>query len=127
MSAKEPGPHWLWVEKPRGSETRVDIADGTLVARELEVELTDMVLETPDPANLLCMMVVSFLLALVDELRKFLNEVPNLCQAGIREHGADHANDGGGKGARVVIGPGWAVQQKLLGGGSGFGRLGCSL
>jgi len=26
-----------------------------------------------------------------------------------------------------VIGPGWAVQQELLGGGSGFGGLGCSL
>ena len=55
MSAKEPSPHRQWVEKPSGSEMRVNVLNGTLVARELEVELADVVLKAADPANLLCM------------------------------------------------------------------------
>jgi len=97
MSAEEPGPHWLGVEEPCGSEARVNIADGALVGRELEVKLADVVLETSDPANLLGMAVMSFLFALTDELRKLLNEVSNLCHAGIGERRADHTDDGGGK------------------------------
>jgi len=99
MSAKEPGPHWLWVEEPRGSEACVNIADGALVARELEVKLADVVLETSDPANLLSVAVASLLFALADEFRKLLNEVSNLCHAGIGERRVDHTDDGGGKGA----------------------------
>ena len=127
MSAKEPGPRRLWVEKSRGSEACIDVTDGALVARDLEVKLADMVLEAPDPAGLLCVAVAGFLFPLTDEFRELLNEVSNLCQARIRERGADHSDDGGGEGARVMVSPGWVVQQKLLGGGSGFGRLGCPL
>src|SRR5712672_1619656 len=127
MSAKEPGPHWLWVEEPRGLEARVNIADGALVARELEVKFVDVVLETSNPAELLSVAVASLFFVLADEFHKLLNEVSNLCHAGIGERRMDHTDDGGGKGARVVIGPGWAVQQKRLGGGSGFGGLGRSL
>jgi|SRR5712671_7316913 len=127
MSAKEPGPHWLWVEEPHGSEACVDVTDGALVARELEVELVDVVLETSNPANLLCMAIASFLFALANEFRELLDEVSNLCHASTGERRADHIDDGGGKGARVVVSPRWVVQQKLLGGGSGFGGLGRSL
>jgi|SRR5712671_129336 len=127
MSAKEPGPHWLRVEEPRGSETRVDVTDGALVARELEVEFADVVLETSNPANLLCVAITSFFFALVNEFRKLLDEVSDFCCAGIGEHRADHTDDGGGKGAQVVVGPGRTVQQELLGGRSGFGWLGHSL
>jgi len=94
---------------------------------ELEVELMDVVFETSDPANLLCMAVASFLLALADELCKFLNEVSNFCHASAGECRADHADDSGGEGSRVVIGPGRSVQQELLRGGGGFGGLGHSL
>jgi len=127
MSAKEPGPHWLWVEEPHGFEVCVDVTDGALVTRELEVELADVVLETSDPANLLCVVIASFLFALANEFCKLLDEVSNLCHASIGECRADHTDDGRGKGARVVVGPGWTVQQKLLGGRSGFSGLGCSL
>src|SRR5712671_4063327 len=127
MSAKEPGPRWLWVEKPCGSEAHIDVADSALVARDLEVELTDVVLETSDPANLLRVAVASFPFTLANEFRKLLDEVSNLCHPDIGEHGVDHANDGGGKRARVVVSPGWTVQQELLGGRSGFGGLGCPL
>src|SRR5712671_7937508 len=124
MSTEEPGPHWLGVKEARGSEVRVTITDGALVACELEVKLTDVVLKTSDPANLLSVAVASFLFALADKLCKLLNKVPNLCHANIGERRADHTNDGGGKGARVVIGPRWAVQQELLRGRSGLGGLG---
>ena len=127
MSAKEPGPHWLWVEEPSGSEARVNITNGALVTCKLEVKLPDVVFKTSDPAHLLRMVVVSFLLALADKLCKFLNEVPNFCHAGVGECRVDHADDGGGEGARVVVSPGRSVQQELLGGGGGFGRLGRSL
>ena len=99
MSAEEPSPHWLWVEEPRGSEVQVNIVDGALVARELEVKLADVVLKTSNPVNLLSVVVASFLFALADELCKLLNEVSNLCHAGIGECRADHTDDGGGKGA----------------------------
>src|SRR5712671_4627944 len=120
MSAKEAGPRWLWVKEPRGSEARVDVADGALVARKLEVELADMVLETPNPANLLRVTVVSFLFALANELCELLDKVPNFGHASTGERRADHADDGGGKGARVVVSPGRVVQQELLRGRSGF-------
>src|SRR5712672_1504457 len=87
MSAKEPGPHWLWVKKPGGLETRVNVVDGVLVTCELEVKLPNVVFETSDPANLLRMAVASLLLALTDEFRKFLNEVSHFCHAGIGEGG----------------------------------------
>jgi len=99
MSAKEPGPRWSWVEKSRGSEARVDVADGALVTRDLEVKLADMVLEISDPAGLLCVTVVGFLFALTDELRELLDEVSDLCRTRIRKHGMDHSDDGGGEGA----------------------------
>jgi len=110
MSAEEPGPRWLWVEEPRGSEACVDVADGVLVTRELEVELADVVLETSDPVNLLCVTIASFLFTLANEFRKLLDEVSNLGCASIGERGADHADDGRGKGAQVVVGSGRAVQ-----------------
>jgi len=127
MSAKEPGPCRPWVKKSRGSETCVDVADGALVTRDLEVKFTDMILEAPDPAGLLCVAVAGFLFALTDEFRELLNEVSNLCRARIRKRGADHSDDGRGEGARVMVSPGRTVQQKLLGGGSGFSGLRCSL
>ena len=99
MGAKEPGPRQLWVKEPGGLKTQVDIADGALVTCNLEVELVDMVFEAADPAGLLCMVVTSFLLVLVDEFCKFLNEVPNFCHASAGERRADHTDDGGGKGA----------------------------
>ena len=114
MSAEEPGPRRSWVEKPRGSEARVDVADGALVTCDLEVELTDVVLETSDPAGLLCVAVAGLFLALTDKLREFLDEISNLCWTRVRKRGANHSDDGRGEGARVVIGPGRAVQQKLL-------------
>jgi len=80
-------------------EARVDVADGALVARKLEVKLADVALEAPDPANLLCVAVASFLFTLVDEFRKLLNEVSNLCHASIGECRVDHADDGRGEGA----------------------------
>ena len=85
MSAKEPSPCWLRVEESRGSEACVDVMDGALVACELEVELADMVLEASDPANLLCVAIASFLFALVNELRKLLDEVSNLGRASTGE------------------------------------------
>ena len=127
MSAKEPGPHWLWVEEPRGLEARVNIADGALVARELEVKFVDVVLETSNPAELLSVAVASLFFVLADEFHKLLNEVSNLCRTGIGEHGADHADDSRGKGVRVVVGLGWTVQQELLGGRGSFSGLRCSL
>ena len=99
MSAEEPGPRRLRVEKPRGSEAHVDITDGALITRDLEVELADVVLETSNPAGLLCVAVVSFFLALTDKFRKFLDEVSNLCWTRVRKRGANHPDDGGGEGA----------------------------
>ena len=110
MSAQEPGPHWLWVEESRGSEACVDVMDGALVACELEVELADVVLKTSDPANLLCVAIASFLFTLANEFRKLLDEVSNLCHSSTGERRVDHTDDGGGKGARVVVSSGWAVQ-----------------
>jgi len=127
MSTKEPGPHRLRVEKPSGSKTQVNIVDGALIACDLGVELAYVVFKATDPTKLLGMMVTSLFLGLTDEFRKFLNEVPNLCHAGIGERGMDHANDGRGEGAQVVVGPRWSIQQKLLGGGGGFSRLSCSM
>src|SRR5712675_2219371 len=103
MSAEEPGP------------------------RGLEVKFADVIFEASDPAGLLCVAVAGLLFALTDEFGELLNEVSNLCRARIRKRGADHPDDGGGEGARVVVSPGRTVQQKLLGGGSDFGGLGCSL
>ena len=114
MSAKEPGPRRSWVEEPRGSEACIDIANGALITRDLEVELTDMILEASDPAGLLCVAVAGLLFTLTDEFGELLDEVSNLCWARIRKRGADHSDDGGGEGARVVVSPGRAVQQKLL-------------
>ena len=110
MSAKVPGPCRLGVEKPRGSEACIDVADGALVTGDLEVELVDVVLETPNPAGLLCEAVAGLFFALTNESREFLDKVSNLCQARIRKRGADHSDDGRGKGARVVVSPRRAVQ-----------------
>ena len=110
MSAKEPSPHWLWVKESRGLEACVDVADGALVAHKLEVELADVVLEASDPVNLLCVTLTSFFFSLVNEFREFLDKVSNLRRARIRKRGADHSDNGGGEGARVVVGPGRAVQ-----------------
>ena len=99
MSAKEPGPHQLWVEEPHGLEACVNVTDGALVARELEVELADVVLETSNPADLLCVAIVSFLFTLANELRKLLDEVSDLSRASTGECRSDHTDDGGGKGA----------------------------
>src|SRR5712671_3086588 len=123
MGAEEPGPCGLRVEKSRGSEAYVDVANSALITRDLEVELTDMVLKASNPAGLLCVAVAGLLFTLTDEFGELLNEVSNLCRARIRKRGADHPDDGGGEGARVVVSPGWSVQQKLLGGGGGFGGL----
>jgi len=95
MSAKEPGPRWLWIEESRGSEVCVDVTDGTLVTRKLEVELADMVLETSNPANLLCVAVASFFFALANKFHELLDEVSNLRHSGTRERRADHTDDGG--------------------------------
>jgi len=127
MSAEVPGPCGLGVEEPRGSEADVDVADDALVARDLEVEFADMILETPNPTSLLHEAVAGFLLTLTNELCEFLDKVSNLRWTRIRKSGADHPDDGGGEGARVVVSPGRAVQQRLLGGGSGFGELRRSL
>jgi len=99
MSAEEPGPCRSWVEKPRGSEACVDVADGALVTRDLEVKLADVVLETSDPAGLLCVAVTGLFLALMDKFRKFLDEVSNLRWTRVRKCGANHPNDGRGEGA----------------------------
>jgi len=127
MSAEEPGPRGLWVEESRGPEACVDIANSALITRDLEVKLTDVIFEASDPAGLLCVAVMGLFFALTDEFGEFLNEVSNLCWARIRKCGADHPDDGGGEGARVVVSPGRSVQQELLGGRGGFGRLGRSL
>jgi len=127
MSAEEPGPRRPWVEESRGSKACIDVADGALVTRDLEVKFPDVIFETPDPAGLLCVTVAGLLFTLTDELGELLNKVSNLCRARIRKCRADHPDDGGSEGARVVVSPGQAVQQKLLGGGSDFGGLGCSL
>ena len=110
MSAKEPGPCRLRVEKSRGSEACVDVADGALVTRDLEVKFTDVIFEASDPAGLLCVAVAGLLFTLTDEFGELLNEVSNLCRARIRKRGADHPDDGGGEGARIVESSGWAVQ-----------------
>ena len=99
MSAEEPGPRGLWVEESRGPEACVDIANGALIAHNLEVEFADMILEASDPAGLLCMAVAGLLFTLTDEFGELLNEVSNLCRACIRKRGADHPDDGGGEGA----------------------------
>src|SRR5712671_4279773 len=127
MSAKVPGPCGLGVEEPRGSEACVNVADGTLVTCDLEVELADMVLETSDPTGLLCEAVAGLSLALANEFRECLDKVSNLCRARIRKRGADHPDDSGGEGARVVVSSGRAVWWELLRGGNDSGRLGCPL
>jgi len=127
MSAKEPGPCWLRIEESRGSEACVDITNGALIARELEVKLVDVVFEASDPSDLLRMAVASLFLALTDKFRKLLDEISNLGCASTGERRADHTDDGGGKGAQVVVSSGRSVQQKLLGGRSDFGGLGSSL
>jgi len=127
MSAEEPGSHRLQVEESSGLKARIDIENGALIARDLEVELMDMVFKAANPAKLLCMTVASFFLALADEFRKLLNEVSNLCHACIGERGVDHADDSGGKGVRVMVGPRRSIQQELLGGRGSFSRLRCSL
>jgi len=99
MSAKEPGPRWSWIEKSRGSEACVDVADGALITCDLEVKLADMVLKTSDPAGLLCVAVAGLLFALTDEFRELLDEVSNLCWARIGKCRADHPDDGGSEGA----------------------------
>jgi len=99
MSAEEPGPCRSWVEKPRGLEACIDIVDGVLITRNLEVEFADVVLETSDPAGLLCMAVTGFLFTLADELRELLDKVSNFCRARTRKRGADHSNDGRSEGA----------------------------
>ena len=119
-------PYWLWVKESSGLKAQIDIPNGVLIARNLVIEFMDMIFEAGNPMSLLCMTVVSFLLALADELCKVLNEVSNLCHAESRDCRADHANDSRGKGLRVVVTPGWSVQQKLLGGGHGFSGLGFS-
>jgi len=80
MSTKEPSPRWLWVKEPCGPEACVDVADGALVTHKLEVKLADVVLETPDPANLLCVAIASFLFTLVNELCELLDEGLQLLQ-----------------------------------------------
>jgi len=99
MSAKEPGPCRSWVEKSRGSKACVDVADGALVTRDLEVKLLDMILETSDPAGLLGVAVTGLLFALTDKFRELLDEVSNLCWTRVRKRGADHPDDGGSEGA----------------------------
>jgi len=110
MSTKVPGPCGLGVEEPRGSEACVDVMDGALVTCDLEVELADMILETSNPTGLLCEAVAGLPFALTNEFREFLDKVSNLCRARIRKRGADHSDDGGGEGARVVVSSGRAVQ-----------------
>jgi len=127
MSAEEPGPHRLQVKESSGLKARIDIENGALIARNLEVELVDIVFKAADPAKLLCMTVTSFFLALADKFCKLLNEVSNLCHACIGERGADHADDSGGKGAQVMVGPRRSIQQELLGGRGSFSGLRCSL
>jgi len=99
MSAKVLGPCGLGVEEPRGLEAGIDVADGALVTCDLEVELADVILETSNPAGLLCEAVVGLFFALADELGELLDEVSNLRRARIRKRGADHPDDGGGEGA----------------------------
>jgi len=99
MSAKEPSPHGLWVEKSHGSETQVDIPDGVLIAHNLMIELADVVFEASDPANLLCKAVASLFLALADKLHEVLDKVTHLSHTESGDRGADHADDGGGEGS----------------------------
>jgi len=99
MSAKEPGPHWLWIEESRGSEACVDVTNGALIARELEVKLVDVVFEASDPTDLLRMAVANLFLTLMDKLRKLLDEISNLGHTSVGECRADHTDDRGGKGA----------------------------
>jgi len=110
MSAKVPGPCGLGVEEPRSSEACVNVTDGALVTCDLEVEFTDMVLETSNPTGLLREAVAGFPFALTNEFREFLDKVSNLCQARVRKRGTDHSDDGGGEGTRVVVSSGRAVQ-----------------
>jgi len=110
MSAEEPSPCRLWVEESGGLKMRVDITNGALIAHNLEVEFADVVFEASDPANLLHMTVASFFFALTDEFRKILNKVSNLCHAESGDCGADHADDSGSEGSRVMIGPGQSIQ-----------------
>src|SRR5712672_190388 len=124
MSAEEPSPRWLRVKKSCGSEMRVDILNGALIAHDLMIELADMVFEAGNPVNLLCKVVASFLLALADELCKVLDKVVHLSHAKSGDRGVDHADDGGGEGPQVVVTGGQSVQQQLLGGRCGFGRPG---
>jgi len=99
MSAKEPGPRWLRIEESRGSKAGVDVTNGALIARKLEVKLADVVFEASDPSDLLRMAVASLFLTLTDKFRKFLDEIPNLGHPSVGERRADHADDRGGKGA----------------------------
>jgi len=99
MSAEEPGPRRSWVEESRGSKACIDVADGALVTRDLEVKFADVVFETSDPTGVLCVTVAGLLFALMDEFGEFLNEISNLRRACIRKRGADHPDDGGGEGA----------------------------
>src|SRR5712671_1366598 len=99
MSAEEPGPRRSWVEKSRDSEACIDVADGALVTRDLEVKLADMILEAPDPTGLLCLTVAGLFFTLTDEFRELLNKISHLCWARVRKRRMDHSDDGGGKGA----------------------------
>ena len=127
MGAEKPSPHGLWVEKSSGPKVQVNISDHTLVADNLIVELADMIFEAPGPMALLCMVVVSLFLTLMDEFHKILNKVSNLCHTESGDCRADYANDGQGKGLQVMICPWWSIQQELLGERCRVGTLRSSL
>ena len=70
-----------------------------MIARDLIVKLADVIFKAVNPANLLRVTVVAFLLTLADKLCKVLYEVPNLSHTESGDCGADHANDSGGEGS----------------------------
>jgi len=99
MGAEEPSPCGLRVKQSCGLEVGVDVLNSALVTCDLIVKLADMVLEAPNPVNLLRVVVTSFFLMLTDEFHKVLHKVTKFCHAKSRDCRADHADDGWSEGA----------------------------
>jgi len=65
------------------------------------IELSDVVLESLDPALLLSNPLVVFFLAVVNQLCKVVSQPFVLLVTNVGEGGTDNANDGRGEGSRM--------------------------
>ena len=82
-------------------ETGRHVLKSTLEALDVGVELSDVVLESFDPAFLLSEALATFFLTVADKLRKFVRQSLVLHVVDVGKGGADGGDDGGGEGSRV--------------------------